>query len=195
MLSSALQRRWIQIAFSGVLLAFLVMICAAATVNAQSDDTITYNLLAPLPGGSNQVSGQSIFVDYAKQLFFFILTGAAVLAFMMIVMGGIEYMGGAGNPNTLKDARNRITNAILGLLLAVASYLILRTINQDLVSLKLDIPKVDGGAGNANNTNSGFNTGALIGAAPTDTSGIPGSSDFVGPIQPPPPPPFIPAGM
>jgi hypothetical protein len=61
----------------------------------------------------------------------------AVLAMVMIVMGGIEYM--TDELISGKEAgKERIRNAILGLLLALGAYLILNTINPQLLSACLD---------------------------------------------------------
>ena len=60
---------------------------------------------------------------------------AGVLAVLMIVIGGIQYIGSGMSPSGKNDARDRITNAIMGLLLALLSWLILNTIDPNLVSL------------------------------------------------------------
>ena len=60
---------------------------------------------------------------------------AGVLAVLMIVIGGIQYIGSGMSPSGKSDAKDRITNAVLGLLLALLSWLILNTIDPNLVSL------------------------------------------------------------
>lgn len=83
------------------------------------------------------------FGQYMSTLFTTFITVAAVLAVLMIVIGGIQYItsfSGSGK----EQGRVRITNAIFGLLLAVSAFLILQTVNPDLVSsdtLSLDIGK------------------------------------------------------
>ncbi|MFN7088237.1 MAG: hypothetical protein ACK4NX_00210 [Candidatus Paceibacteria bacterium] len=73
---------------------------------------------------------------YVRYLFLFGLAIGGILAFAMIVVGGIQYAMSAGNVSQISDAKDRITQAILGLLLLLASYLILSTINPALVSLR-----------------------------------------------------------
>lgn len=66
------------------------------------------------------------------------LTGiglAGVLAVLMIIIGGIQYIGSGMSPSVKSDAKDRITNAVLGLLLALLSWIILNTIDPNLVSL------------------------------------------------------------
>lgn len=102
----------------------------------------SYDLLAPLPGGGNQIPVENGFIEYAKQFFPFLLSIAAILAVVMIVIGGIQYTASAGNESLVKDAKDRITNALLGLLLAVTAWLILYTINPDLIKLQLPVQDV-----------------------------------------------------
>jgi len=58
---------------------------------------------------------------------------AGVLAVLMIVIGGIQYIGSGMSPSGKSDAKDRIRNAIMGLLLALLSWIILNTINPTLV--------------------------------------------------------------
>ena len=60
----------------------------------------------------------------------------------MIVIGGIQYVTAYGNPGKLEDAKNRINQALIGLLLAVGAWLILYTINPDLIKGTLNIPSL-----------------------------------------------------
>ena len=63
----------------------------------------------------------------------------AVLAVIMIVMGGVEYI--TSELISSKEAgRERITHAILGLLLAMGSWLLLNTINPDILKSDLNVP-------------------------------------------------------
>ena len=95
---------------------------------------VEYNLIQPLPG----VQKVSSFPEYIASILPFILSLAAVLAVVMIVVGGVEYAVSLSEEGK-KSARGRINSAIFGLLLALVSYLILYTINPDLTKLKLDI--------------------------------------------------------
>lgn len=96
---------------------------------------VPYVLLQPLPGVGQQVSS---FPQYVAGLIPFILSLAAVLAVVMIVIGGIQYAISEAIDQKA-DARDRITQAIFGLLLALLAYLILYTINPQLVNLQLNI--------------------------------------------------------
>lgn len=106
---------------TGVLLWFFVV---APVVSA-------YETLEPLPGvpqGSSPTVG-----GYLSSIYILGIGLAGVLAVLMIVIGGIQYIGSGMSPSAKEDAKGRITSAILGLLLALLSYIILNAINPDLL--------------------------------------------------------------
>ena len=103
-----------------------------------------YYLLAPLPnpeGGTLQnidVGSPNALGQYLNIIIKLAIGIAAVLAVVLIVMGGIQYMTTelvSGN----EEGKKRITNAVLGLLVALGAYLILFTINPDLLKTELKI--------------------------------------------------------
>jgi hypothetical protein len=72
---------------------------------------------------------------YLNALYQLGLGVATVLAVIMIIWGGLEYMT-KDSIQSKSDGRNRITKALIGLLLAYGSWLILYTINPNLVSFQ-----------------------------------------------------------
>ncbi|MDP3784566.1 MAG: pilin [bacterium] len=103
------------------------------------EKTITPSAPAPSAAGSGDAKD---FLSYARFLYPFMLSVAAILAVFMIVFAGIQMMAAVGNPGMIESAKKRIWAAIGGLLLAVGSFLILRTINPDLIKLQLNVPGV-----------------------------------------------------
>jgi len=61
---------------------------------------------------------------------------AAMLAAIMIMIGGFLWLASAGSPERVKTGKELIIGALSGLVLALFSYLILNTINPDLVKMK-----------------------------------------------------------
>ncbi len=61
---------------------------------------------------------------------------AAVLAVVMLAIGGFKYMT-TDSVFQMGNAKEQIANAIIGLLIVLASILLLKTINPQLVSLNL----------------------------------------------------------
>jgi hypothetical protein len=105
----------------------------------------SYNILAPLPDGKGGMSpttfdatgkGGGALGSYLNLMVTLFIGICAVLAVIMIVLGGIEYM--TTELISSKEAgKDRIVHAILGLLLALGAYLILYTINPEI--LKTDL--------------------------------------------------------
>ena len=113
----------------------------------KSTDT-KYTLLAPLPceNGAGCENGQLKTYDptqnnniggYLNLMIKLFIGICAVLAVIMIVWGGIEYM--TTELISSKEAgKERIIHAILGLLLALGAWTLLNTINPDLLNTDLE---------------------------------------------------------
>lgn len=101
-----------------------------------------YTLLQPLHG-ITEVSGGQGFSKYLSWIFKFALIAAAFLAVIQIVIAGVEMVGSAASEKARGDAEQRIRDAVLGLLLAFGAWLILYTINPDLVKMELNIPDIN----------------------------------------------------
>lgn len=69
--------------------------------------------------------------------YYFIVTISGISAFVMLVWGGFLWLTSAGNPTKISNAKDQITSAFLGLIIILASYLILKVINPELTTLKL----------------------------------------------------------
>lgn len=101
-----------------------------------------YNLLAPLPGlntfnpGSMGTPGAGDLGAYLSKIIPLFIGICAILAVVMIVIGGIEYMTNEIVSNK-EEGKKKIRNAIAGLLLALAAWLILYTINPKILDVDL----------------------------------------------------------
>jgi|GEM_PF-1789181 len=80
--------------------------------------------------------------DVLARLYVYGVGLVAIIAVIMLVIGGVQYMvAGEKDPSSAKE---RIRNAIWGLILALCSYLILYTINPDLTKKVILTPlKID----------------------------------------------------
>jgi len=70
-------------------------------------------------------------------LYYFIVGVSGLAAFFMLIWGGFQWLTSAGSPAKISEAKDRIGSAILGLIIILASFLILKVINPDLITLKL----------------------------------------------------------
>lgn len=101
---------------------------------------ITTGILMPFSQAKAEEKG---FTDYTGDALKYSIVIAALLAVIMIIIGGFQYIMAAGNTSAIESAKNRIWQAILGLLLVIGSYLILHTINPDLVHMNLGITPIE----------------------------------------------------
>lgn len=75
--------------------------------------------------------------DYILYIFYFALIFSGVIIFGSMLMAGISYMSSMGNPAALGDSRNRMSSAFLGVILLLSSFLLLSTINPEIVTMTL----------------------------------------------------------
>jgi hypothetical protein len=69
---------------------------------------------------------------------------AAVLAVIMIMVGGFIWIAAAGDAGKIKKAQAMISSAAVGLVLTLCAFVFLQTVNPDLVNLKsLRVPIVE----------------------------------------------------
>ncbi len=105
---------------------------------APPEDNSDYELLAPLGEFKFFNSKEDCaFGRYLEIMINIFLGICAVLAMVMIIMGGIEYMT-SELVSSKENGKNQITQAIFGLLLALGAWLILNQINPNLLKLCLD---------------------------------------------------------
>jgi len=118
-------------------LVALCFLSGASFVSAQVGNGLNnegYHPLAPLP--------QTFFPNnhydlssYLQGMFRLLIALATVFAMIMIIWGGIEYMS-TDAISGKEEGKERIQNAVWGLILALVSWLILYTINPDLLQFK-----------------------------------------------------------
>ncbi|MBU1149000.1 pilin [Patescibacteria group bacterium] len=74
--------------------------------------------------------------DYLEALFTYFVGVTAILAAIFIMWGGYKWIFASGNQSVLTSAKQTILNAMIGLILALTSYLLLRTLNPRIVALE-----------------------------------------------------------
>ncbi len=79
----------------------------------------------------------TLLANYIKALFVYFIWVVGVIAVVMIVYGGIRWVAAAGNPGRIKEARDIIDNAVIGVIIGLVSFVLLNTINPRLTKLSL----------------------------------------------------------
>ncbi len=168
------------------LLAIVFSFFVSTTVIAENADlnSIDYELLAPLPIGEGYtVVNSTNPVEYIPNLVRLVIGLAGALAVIMIIIGGFQYISSDGFGKT-SNAKEKIQNALLGLLLIIGSYAILYTLNPKLVNLSLSLERQEVGGDFGTNLGSSTPPGSI----PKEGEGCSGcvyvtSADF--PQKPP----------
>ena len=129
---------------NALLITILVFVLfAGVMVYAQTDNK--YTTLAPLPnttscGADSGTNCTADLTSYLPGIFNLSIGIAAVLAFVMITYGGILYMT-TDAISGKTQGREYITNALWGLLLVIGAYVILYTINPQILNFNLILEK------------------------------------------------------
>jgi len=75
--------------------------------------------------------------EYFKYIFNFLVGVSGIIALFVLINAGMNYITSAGNPEAINDSKSKIAAALLGILILFGSYLILTTINPDLIVFHL----------------------------------------------------------
>lgn len=97
-----------------------------------------YTLIETMPGVGS-AGEQKTFTDYITGLYNFALAFVIIAALLMITIGGFYYIVSAGNQAQAGTAKKIITDAILGLVVVFVTWLVLYTINPDLLNTTPDM--------------------------------------------------------
>jgi len=120
--------------FSSFIFHFVYAEDGVVSVDPQTDSSSdgTYKLLAPI---GKLVEAPKNIGDYFNIIFLIAIGFCGALAVIMIVIGGVQYMGDESIFGKT-EAKSKITSAIFGLLIALGSYALLNTVNPDLLGGK-----------------------------------------------------------
>ena len=128
--------------------------------NGQGGVSCTYTPLEPLPGLPTSYGTSAGFANLVGNGYKLLLGLGSIIAVVILVIGGLSYMF-SDVINTKMLAKSRIRNAFWAILILASSWLILNTINPQLVNFNLNINPLPGGTtGVANNPSiTGVNNG------------------------------------
>jgi hypothetical protein len=77
------------------------------------------------------------FPDYVAGIYKVALILIVLSAVFMLIIGGFTYLTSAGNTSAISSAKHIIYGSLLGLVLALVSFIVINTINPDLTSLSV----------------------------------------------------------
>ncbi len=80
---------------------------------------------------------------YVKAVYDYLLSIVGITAAIVLMVGGIMWLTAGGSSEKVSQAKSWISGSLTGMVLALTSYLILQTINPQLVSFTpTDVPKI-----------------------------------------------------
>jgi len=97
--------------------------------------------------------GLPTFGALVETIFIWSLNILGIVVFVMIFFAGFQWFTAAGNTAKVNEARGRITNAVTGAIILLAAWIILYTINPDLVGGTFTLPGVGGPQNTGSQTN------------------------------------------
>ena len=107
-------------------------------INVDAPKEVYFTPSVTIPG-SDFIAGTKIVIapdtvaKFITALYRFVIGSVGLLAVVGIMIGGFQYLMAAGSPDKISEAKTSITSAIIGLIIALTSYVLLSTINKNLV--------------------------------------------------------------
>jgi len=89
--------------------------------------------------GQYRIDCDSKLGDYVAYFYQLAVVSAGFLGVLSIVIAGIKLIGTSGSPGAASEAKERIFQSVLGIILIMTCFIILRTINTDIFSVREDV--------------------------------------------------------
>jgi len=116
-----------------LIIILLILACLFPTISFANTSDYLITPLEPIPSLYGDETTSPDLAGFARNAFKFSIGIGAALAILMIVVGGFEYMGSESIGG--KDSgKKKIQDALYGVLLLIFSYVLLNTINPDLLT-------------------------------------------------------------
>lgn len=117
-----------------ILIFVFIFILIAGWVSAAQ--AITYQPKIEIPGGPSGNIDENSIGQYISAVYKYAIGAVGILATVALMLGGIFWITAGGSAERVGSARAWIGGALTGLVLVLGSYMILKTVNPDLIMLK-----------------------------------------------------------
>jgi len=156
-------------------LAASLLLLILLPLQAFAANGTTYTPMENIPGFESE---KTDLATYIVTIYKFGIWTIGIAALLMITLGGIMYVTSAGNNSSMQKAKGIISDALIGVIMALSSWLILYTINPDLLKVKLPDASmgVSGSAGQLGVGNSDGSTGSNGSTGSSGSNGSGGSA-------------------
>ena len=112
---------------------------ADGTIDNKPAPIVTEIVIPGTPVAPGEAAAGTL-VDLAQYIgiaYNFLIGIIGMVAAVMIVIGGFQYLTSAGDSGKIGAAKTRIINALIGVVLALGAYTLLNTINPAMLTLKV----------------------------------------------------------
>lgn len=123
------------ISYKKTIFLLIAMVVFSAAVQPTLALELNYPQISSF--GAPQVTSGTDIIGYVKYVFVFLVVAAGIFGVISIAISGFIILISAGNPAAITAARERIFGSILGIGLLMFSYIILRTINPQIIGEEL----------------------------------------------------------
>lgn len=126
-----------------ILLTFLNLLFIVGQINAADSNAAPYDY-SPFCGNGSSTTcistafGEITITDPSKFVSTLITFGTGIaggIAFLLILLGGLQLMTSSGNPEKLTAGKELISSAIIGLVLILSSIFLLKLIGVDILGI------------------------------------------------------------
>lgn len=116
-------------------LKLLFLLAAVMAVFSIAHPALALEIRYPqIPGVVPNINNNPTLINFIQYFFSLALALAGIAAIISVVISGLKILIYAGNPAEITDAKEQLWAAALGIALLFASFIILRTINPQLVN-------------------------------------------------------------
>lgn len=94
---------------------------------------LTHGQFLPPDGGGIGVAEDVTITGFLIRIIQILLAIAGLIAVLFLIVGGFRYITAGGNEETTEAAKKTITNSIIGIVVIILSFVIVRVISNALV--------------------------------------------------------------
>ena len=125
------------------ILLMSIIVCAIMLIFPQpAAAAFKYVLLEAFPGFFNKGASPDL-PEMVLAIYKFGIWTVGICGLLMMTVGGVMYMGSAGNNAAAESAKKIISDSLLGIIVALGAYLFLYVINPDLVYIDINFAKAE----------------------------------------------------
>ena len=145
-----------------IFISTLVLLGISGIAHAE----MKYTLLESFPGFFTAGTTGPTFPEMILAIYKFGIWTVGIAGLFMLTIGGFWYMTSAGNNATAETAKKIIWDALLGIVAALAAYLIMYVINPDLTRINIKFVSVSVAPGAGTGPAATWRWGPAVAAPP-----------------------------